>query len=69
MKFSPFWITGITDSEGNFSINVTGNKITYAYKVTQEEYSIFILYALKFATKLNKVADGYPPSAIFVVVQ
>jgi len=44
-------VTGITDSEGNFSIAVQsiGNKhkISLAYKVTQKEHSAGILYDLQ----------------------
>lgn len=41
----PFWVTGITDSEGNFSINYTRstNKITFSFKVTQKGHSMIIL--------------------------
>jgi hypothetical protein len=44
-------VTGITDSEGNFSIFVqktsTGQKIILAFKVTQKAHSMGILYDLK----------------------
>jgi len=46
---SPWWVTGITDSEGNFSINYNknSNKITYSFKVTQKGHSLVILNDLK----------------------
>lgn len=50
-KLSPYWITGIVDAEGNFSINKqkTGDKYKFslAFKVTQKEHSLGILYDLK----------------------
>lgn len=41
----PWWITGITDGEGNFSINVNSksNKITASYKVSQKTHSKWML--------------------------
>ncbi len=46
---NPWWVTGITDSEGNFSINYNkvANKISASYKVTQNEHSMDMLYKLK----------------------
>ena len=46
---SPWWVTGITDAEGNFSINYNknSNKITYSFKVTQKGHSLVILNDLK----------------------
>lgn len=50
-KLSPHWVTGIVDAEGNFSINKQkiGDKYKFslAFKVTQKEHSLGILYDLK----------------------
>lgn len=50
-KLASWWVTGISDSEGNFSIFVQktskGPKITLAYKVTQKAHSMGILYDLQ----------------------
>jgi len=48
-KLSPWWVTGITDSEGNFSINYNSKskKISASYKVTQKDHSLIILSDLK----------------------
>jgi hypothetical protein len=48
-KLNPLWVTGITDSEGNFSINHNKktNKITFSFKVTQKASSVVILTDLK----------------------
>ena len=50
-KLSPYWVTGIVDAEGNFSINKQkrGNsyKFSLVFKVTQKEHSLGILYDLK----------------------
>jgi LAGLIDADG endonuclease len=50
-KLSPYWVTGIVDAEGNFSINKqkVGDKYKFslAFKVTQKEHSLGILYDLK----------------------
>ena len=47
INLSPWWVTGIIDSEGNFSILVqetkNGYKISLAFKVTQKEHSKGIL--------------------------
>jgi len=42
-------VTGITDSEGNFSINYNSKskKITFSFKVTQKDHSLIILSELK----------------------
>jgi hypothetical protein len=50
-KLAPQWVTGISDSEGNFSIfsqkTKNGYKFTVAYKVTQKNHSGGILYDLQ----------------------
>jgi LAGLIDADG endonuclease len=48
-KLSPWWVTGITDSEGNFSINYNSKskKISASFKVTQRDHSLVILTDLK----------------------
>lgn len=47
---APMWVTGISDSEGNFSIFIqntkNGYKFTLAYKVTQKYHSAGILHDL-----------------------
>jgi len=51
INLAPQWVTGIIDSEGNFSILVQktkdGNKISLAFKVTQKEHSKGILIYLQ----------------------
>lgn len=51
IKLAPWWVSGIIDSEGNFSILVqntnNGPKITLAFKVTQKEHSLGILLDLQ----------------------
>lgn len=41
----PWWVTGITDAEGNFSINYNSKskKINMSFKVTQKDHSLNIL--------------------------
>jgi hypothetical protein len=48
-ELSPWWARGITDSEGNFSINYNSKskKVTASYKVTQKNHSLIILTDLK----------------------
>lgn len=50
-KLASQWVTGISDSEGNFSIfsqkTKSGYKFTLAFKVTQKGHSAGILYDLK----------------------
>jgi LAGLIDADG endonuclease len=48
-KLHPWWVTGIVDSEGNFSINYNSktNKVTASFKVTQKDHSLIILTDLK----------------------
>lgn len=50
-KLAPYWVTGITDAEGNFFINkqmgVNRQKFTLAFKVTQKKHSMGILLALQ----------------------
>lgn len=51
INLAPWWVSGIIDSEGNFSILVqktkNGQKITLAFKVTQKEHSMGILLDLQ----------------------
>jgi len=51
INLSPWWVTGIIDSEGNFSVffqeTKNGYKISLAFKVTQKEHSKGILLALQ----------------------
>lgn len=48
-KFTPWWVTGFTDAEGNFSINYNSvtNKVTFSYKVTQKHQSMLVLIGIK----------------------
>nr|YP_009663732.1 hypothetical protein [Dactylella tenuis]QCW06869.1 hypothetical protein [Dactylella tenuis] len=65
----PWWVTGITDSEGNFSVftqkTSKGIKITLGYKVTQKAHSKGILHDLERFFKCgnilidNKKEDAY----------
>lgn len=45
-----WWVTGITDSEGNFTINYNSkqNKATFAFKVTQKDDTMLMLLRLYF---------------------
>ena len=62
-----WWVTGITDSEGNFSINynIKTKKCSFSFKVTQNINSAVILYYLKEFFKVgninidNKNTKGY----------
>lgn len=54
MKLNPFWITGFTDGEGCFSVNLVKNttlsfnkQIQVRFSITQHQKSIKVLYALK----------------------
>ena len=66
-KLHPLWITGITDSQGNLSINYNtkSNKVSASYKVTQKEHSLVILLDLKESFDCgtlnidNRKTDGY----------
>ena len=46
---SPWWVTGMADGEGNFSININtkSDKISASFKVTQKSHSISVLLLLK----------------------
>lgn len=50
-RLGPYWVTGFVDAEGNFSIHLqkTNNKykLSLAFKVTQKEHSLAILYDLQ----------------------
>lgn len=51
INLAPWWVSGIIDSEGNFSIFTqktnSGHKISLAFKVTQKEHSMGILLDLQ----------------------
>lgn len=56
-----WYVTGLTDSEGNFSINYNKNtnKVTFSYKITQKVHSISVLHDLKaFFNCGNVVIDN-----------
>ena len=59
IKLAPQWVTGIIDSEGNFSILVQktskGYKISLAFKVTQKEHSKGILLYLQKYFECGKI--------------
>lgn len=57
ITIKPWWITGITDSEGNFSINYNNKtkKVSFAFKVTQNDQSLAILNYLKEYFKVGNV--------------
>ena len=48
-ELSPFWVTGIVDAEGNFSINYSkkNDKLNFSFKITQKGHSLVILHDLK----------------------
>ena len=62
-----WWVTGIADSEGNFSVNYNNKtkKCSFSFKVTQNINSAVILYYLKEFFKVgninidNKKTNGY----------
>lgn len=56
-KFNPLWVTGISNSNGNFSIiyNYKTNKITTSFKVTQKDHSLIILTDLKEFFKCGNI--------------
>jgi hypothetical protein len=57
ITLKPWWITGIVDSEGNFSINYNtkSKKMTFAFKVTQNKESLAILTYLKEYFKIGNI--------------
>lgn len=57
LVISPLWVTGITDAEGNFSINyqVKSNKVHASFKVTQKSHSLGILLSLQSYFSCGKV--------------
>ena len=67
LSIKPWWVTGIVDSEGNFSINYNINtkKCTFSFKVTQNGNSVAILFYLKEFFKVgninidNRKTNGY----------
>lgn len=56
-NLTPRWVTGFTDAEGNFSINYTkvSGKISVAFKITQKDHSIDVLFAIKDFFQCGKV--------------
>lgn len=47
VKLNPYYVTGISDAESNFHINIQNNKVNIAFKVTQKSHSIDILHSLQ----------------------
>lgn len=61
LKLNPMWVTGITDGEGNFSVNIqkSGNspKVALTFKIDQKEDSAGILYDLARYFNCGKVVS------------
>jgi hypothetical protein len=59
LKLNPMWVTGITDGEGNFSVNIQKGtnkpKINLTFKIDQKEDSAGILYDLSRYFNSGKV--------------
>lgn len=67
LTLKTWWVTGIVDSEGNFSINYNINtkKCTFSIKVTQNANSAVILYHLKEFFKVGNIyIDNKKPLVI-----
>jgi len=44
----PYQITGLVDSEGHFSFDIRNRSINFLFKVSQRDYSVALLEAIKF---------------------
>jgi Fe-S-cluster formation regulator IscX/YfhJ len=59
LKLNPMWVTGITDGEGSFSVNIQKGinkpKINLTFKIDQKEDSAGILYDLSRYFNCGKV--------------
>ena len=70
-NLDPWWVTGISDAEGNFSINFNTktNKMTATFKVTQRDHSKEMLFALReFFNCGNVVIDNSKFSTLKFVI-
>lgn len=67
---SPWWVTGIADGEGNFSINFNKNtkKVTFSFKVTQKDHSLVILHDLKHFFGIGNISIDNRNSQAFKYV-
>lgn len=61
LKLNPMWVTGITDGEGNFSVNIqkgiSNPKVALTFKIDQKEDSAGILYDLARYFNCGKVVS------------
>lgn len=61
LKLNPMWVTGISDGEGNFSVNiqkgVNSPKVALTFKIDQKEDSAGILYDLARYFNCGKVVS------------
>jgi len=44
----PYQITGLVDSEGHFSFDIRNRSINFLFKVSQRDYSVRLLEAIKY---------------------
>lgn len=73
LKLNPMWVTGITDGEGNFSVNITKGinkpKINLTFKIDQKEDSAGILHDLSRYFNCGKIVNDNRGYKSFKVVK
>ncbi len=60
------WLVGVTDGDGNFSINYSNDKWGLSYKIAQSRYNLRLLYYIKNQLKVGSITKYNTMGQFFI---
>ena len=60
------WLVGVTDGDGNFSINYSNGKWGLSYKIAQSRYNLRLLYYIKKELEVGSVTKDNTKGQFFI---
>lgn len=60
------WLVGITDGDGNFSINYSNGKWSLSYKIAQSRYNLRLLYYIKKELGIGSITKDNNKGQFFI---
>ena len=60
------WLVGVTDGDGNFSINYSNGKWGLSYKIAQSRYNLRLLYYIKNQLKVGSISKDNTMGQLFI---